>query len=143
MVYDKELNVIDSPDLDRGYTMPTKTNVHHAWDGGEWVTTYDGRVIDWDGDIPASVEHDPFDQDWYHLTYIPYTPEELAGIEERKAEAARKAEIDAWLAGAPEQAADLDEAVVELYEAQARAQLDTDEALTTLYETILSMNGDN
>ena len=97
---------------------------------------------------------DAWDETEDVLRYVPYTPEELAEIARREAEAeearkraeeeaARRAELEAWLAGAPEQAADLDEAVVELYEAQTRAQLDTDEALTTLYETILSMNGGN
>ena len=95
---------------------------------------------------------DAWDETEDVLRYVPYTEEELAEIARAEAEAeearkraeeeaARRAELDAWLAGAPEQAADLDEAVVELYEAQTRTQLDTDEALTALYETILSMNG--
>lgn len=88
---------------------------------------------------------DAWDETEDVLRYVPYTEEELAEIARAEAEAeeaaARRAELEAWLAGAPEQAADLDEAVVELYEAQSQAQLDTDEALTALYEAILSMNG--
>lgn len=143
MVYDENLNVIDDPDFGRGRAIPIIDVVHHEWAGGEWVTTCDGRVIDWDGDIPDGVERIPFDEDWHHLSYVPYTTEELAEEERKRKEAARRAELEVWLSGAPEQAADLDEAVVELYEAQTRTQLDTDEALTALYETILSMNGGN
>ncbi len=91
---------------------------------------------------------DAWDETEDVLRYVPYTEEELAEIARAEAEAeearkraeeeaARRAELDAWLAGAPEQAADLDEAVVELYEAQSQAQLDTDEALTALYEAIV------
>ena len=141
MVYDEELNVIGCPDMTRGRTVPAMTTVHHDWVGGRWVTTYNGRVIDYDGELPEGIEREPFDQDWYHLSYVPYTEEELRRKEAEEAEAARRAELEAWLDGAPDQAADLDEAVVELYEAQTRTQLETDEALTALYETILSMNG--
>ena len=91
---------------------------------------------------------DAWDETEDVLRYVPYTPEELDEIARREAEAeearrrseeeaARRAELDAWLAGATDHVADLDEAVVELYEAQAQAQLDTDEAITAIYETMI------
>ena len=80
---------------------------------------------------------DAWDETEDVLRYVPYTEEELAEIARAEEEAARRAELDAWLAGAPEQVSDLDEAVVALYEAQAQSQLDTDEALTALYEAIV------
>lgn len=94
---------------------------------------------------------DAWDETEDVLRYVPYTEEELAEIARAEAEAeearrraeeeaARRAELDAWLSDAPEQVSDLDEAVVELYEAQARAQLDADEAITTLYETLIGGN---
>lgn len=94
---------------------------------------------------------DAWDETEDVLRYVPYTEEELAEIARAEAEAeearrraeeeaARRAELDAWLDDAPAHVSDLDEAVVELYEAQAQAQLDTDEAITTLYETLIGGN---
>lgn len=117
---------------------------------GHWETRgEDGAVVEhFDGVILEDTPREqPVADTWAYAVYVPYTDEELAEIEERRAameaEAARMAEREAWLAGAPDQAADLDEAVVELYEAQAQAQLETDEALTALYEAMLSMDGGN
>ena len=121
---------------------------------------YDER--DEDGNLLAALYREIITQEWQPaqepwdetedvLAYVPYTEAELEEIEERKraeeearkkaeAEAARRAEIEAWLDDAPAHVSDLDEAVVELYEAQAQAQLDTDEAITTLYETLIGGN---
>lgn len=148
-IYDEATwEIVDQPDLSSVRVENRLVPVVHTWveDGagdGMWETrdAATGELVAYDGVVPSDAPRDePVEDVWAYAVIVPLTDEERAEAEAANDAATARA---AWLASAPEQAADLDEAVVELYEAQARAQLDTDEALTALYETILSMNGDN
>lgn len=92
-IYDSEFNVIENPDLKLGWLRETTYTVHHPavaevkekWhyeiikeypNGGKDVK----KVID----VEGVVGHDAWSEDTIVYVYVPYTPEELAEIEERE-----------------------------------------------------------
>lgn len=109
MIYDESGNPIESPDLTLGYVTE------------QTVVSEDSAPID---DVTKFAWAD--DDYETRRVYVPYTEDELA----RRADAARRAEREAWLESAPGQMADMDELLVSLYE----SQLETDEALVAIYE---------
>lgn len=109
IVYDADGNALADYDLEAGYVTE------------QTVIRDDAEPID-------DVDKFAWDDDDYETrrVYVPYTEDELA----RRADAARRAEREAWLESAPGQMADMDELLVSLYE----SQLETDEALVAIYE---------
>lgn len=109
MIYDESGKPIENPDLTLGYVTE------------QTVVSEDSAPID---DVTKFAWAD--DDYETRRVYVPYTEDELA----RRADAARRAEREAWLESAPGQMADMDELLVSLYE----SQLETDEALVAIYE---------
>lgn len=175
-IIDESGATIESPDLEAGHLDPDKVLVthHDALPKLDRIEVDDPEnvieeILDENGEAFGLViakkivqEYRPAKEAWDEyedvMRYILYTPGELAAIAERRAaaEAARTeaerlarelaekaAEREAFLEAAPERLdtiesiqLDTDEAVASIYEGMTQSQLDTDEALVTIYETL-------
>lgn len=168
-IVDSQGNELTNVDYDKGTTEPHKLLIAHhdavepqeaVYDTvfvskGEKGDLYEFRLV-----TPAVYGEEAWDEYEDVLLYTPYTAEQLADIakkkeeeEKRQEELRKQAEAEAekqkknseFLESAPTRVStleqdqmDTDEALTSLYEAMQKSQLDTDEALTSLYETISS-----
>lgn len=151
IIYDQNGNTIENPDMSKGRIIEHSIPVWHIWDGNGWSGTVDeddkpvpyGEVT-----IPIRSEENPdgtnpaeFDNrvpDWWlYGVYTPYTAEELAAQEEERQREEARQRANELLPDMPDIIDDQDAAIVELYEGMMQMQLETDEALTALYESLL------
>lgn len=167
---------LENPDMELGRLQQDRMFVvHHEEIPEKERVEEQGKPIWQDPDdpqnalIPVTIvqEYEPAIPAWDEyedvMRYIPYTQDELDEIAARKAaeeEARKKAEEEAEaerklaetrnaiIDGAPARFAgvestqlDHDEAIATLYESMTQAQLDTDEALVTIYEMVSAPEG--
>ena len=166
---DAQGNELTNVDYDKGTTEPHKLliahhdAIEHKDAVYEDVLVYEGekgKLYEYRLVSPEVYAEDAWDEYEDVLLYTPYTAEQLSDIakkkeekEKRQEELRKQAEAEAekqkknneFLESAPTRVStleqdqlDTDEALTSLYEAMHKSQLDTDEALTSLYETISS-----
>ena len=148
-IVDAQGNEISNVDYDKGTTEPHKLLIKHH-DAVEHKDAVYENVLVYEGEkgelyeyrlvSPEVYAEDAWDEYEDVLLYTPYTDEQLAAIAKQKeeeakrqeelrkqaeAEAAKKKKNDEFLASAPDRVASLE-----------KSQIDTDEALTGLYEAI-------
>lgn len=92
-IYDSEFNVIENPDLKHGWLRETAYTIHHPaitevqekWHY-EIIKEYPngGRDVKKVIDVEGVAGRDAWTEDTIVFVYVPYTPEELAEIEERE-----------------------------------------------------------
>ena len=94
-IYNENMELIDSPDLTLGYFTDSVRTVHHdAVEGVQEVWHYEtvaeypngGRDVKRVVDVPGVAAREACDEEIPIRIYHPYTPEELAKMEEQRSE---------------------------------------------------------
>ncbi len=92
-IYNEAMEPIEHPDLTLGYLKPGVRTVHHeAVEGVEEQWHYEtvaeypngGKDVSRVIDVPGVEAKDAWDEEIEIQIYVPYTPEELAAMEEAK-----------------------------------------------------------
>lgn len=122
-IIDSNGNLIETPDLTKGYLKPETQTIHHdAVAGVEEVSHYEtiaeypngGKDVRKVVDVPGVAAQDAYDEEVEVQRYIRYTTEELAAQEKARKEAEEKAQLPT----AEERLAALEAAMLDLLAAQ-------------------------
>lgn len=91
-IYDQKGNLLSGCDLGKGYLESRTRTVHHdAVEGVEEVGHYEtireypngGKDVKWVVDVPGVEPREAWDEEIAYQVYIPYTDEELDGMEQQ------------------------------------------------------------
>ena len=122
-IIDEHGNLIETPDLTKGYLKPETQTIHHdAVAGVEEVSHYEtiaeypngGKDVRKVVDVPGVDPQPAWDEEVPVMRYIRYTAEELAAQEKARKEAEEKAQLPT----AEERLAALEAAMLDLLAAQ-------------------------
>ena len=107
-IYDKNDQIIENPDFDKGYIIPDKRLVahHEAVEAVKEVGHYEtvaeypngGKDVAWVVDAPGAAPREAWDEYEDIYRYIPYTPEDLEQIESKRTYEKRISDLETSIA---------------------------------------------